>query len=117
MSEFDPLVFSEVVMLLERERKKQVEKWGDQSLAHADERWLCILTEEVGELAQAILQCPTRYVPRQYAIQTPAPIRTELIQIAAVAIAWLEALDTCDVLAGNHEELLKKAIEPIGQDG
>ena len=64
-----------------KEREKQIEKWGQQS--HDDYRWLAILTEEVGELAQAILQSEFGGV---HAGQT----YTELIQVAAVAVQWLE---------------------------
>jgi hypothetical protein len=37
-----------------QERLRQEAKWGAQS--HAPERWLAILTEEVGEVARAILE-------------------------------------------------------------
>jgi len=36
------------------ERYRQEEKWGPQH--HSKEKWLTILTEEVGEVARAILE-------------------------------------------------------------
>lgn len=58
-------------------------KWGtNRDLAL--EVWLTILVEEVGELARAILeQKPTAM----------EEMRSETIQIAAVAVAFLETLD------------------------
>ena len=60
------------------ERVRQDRKWGEQN--HPNLYWLGILTEEVGELARAIIE-------RR---QTNEDIRRELVQIAAVCLAWLE---------------------------
>jgi NTP pyrophosphatase (non-canonical NTP hydrolase) len=66
------------------ERRRQDAKWGEQN--HADDFWMLILMEEVGETAQAILQaCEER--------GSPARTKEELIQVAAVAVAWLEAIE------------------------
>ena len=59
------------------ERKMQEETWGEQN--HSDERWLVILSEEVGEAAQSILH------------GNSVNLEYEITQIAAVAIAWLES--------------------------
>jgi NTP pyrophosphatase (non-canonical NTP hydrolase) len=65
---------------IQRERKSQDKKWGEQN--HTDERWLTIATEELGEIANAILKpSPT----------DPDNIKKEIIQLAAVCVAWLEA--------------------------
>jgi NTP pyrophosphatase (non-canonical NTP hydrolase) len=45
--------------------------------------WLAVLTEEVGEVANAIIEHD----------KTSAELRAELVQVAAVACAWIEALD------------------------
>lgn len=45
------------------------------------------LTEEVGEVAHAALECWRRGGP-----QEKANLREELVQVAALALAWLEAL-------------------------
>ncbi len=60
------------------ERVRQDEKWGDQS-GHTAEFWYTILGEEVGEVANAVLN------------QNDKAIEKELLQVAAVAVAWLEA--------------------------
>jgi len=64
------------------ERRKQEQIWGAQE--HADEWWLAILTEEVGEAAQGVLH---------EHFGGPATVRYEVVQIAAVAQAWLECID------------------------
>jgi hypothetical protein len=46
-----------------------------------DPRWLAVLTEEVGEVARAVLD----YEPR-------LAMRDELVQVAAMACAWADAL-------------------------
>ena len=62
------------------ERLRQRERWHDDHLRTAGE-WLAILVEEVGEVATA------------QKAGSPKDLRTELVQVAAVAIAMLEELD------------------------
>lgn len=57
------------------ERTKQDEKWGEQN--HPPLYWNAILVEEIGELSAAIIE------GREY--------HDELVQVGAVALAWLEA--------------------------
>lgn len=71
----DPL---ELIML---ERARQDRKWGQQN--HDDPTWYMILAEEMGELAKAIL-------PKDYGQDGDA--EEELVEVAAVALAWLEAI-------------------------
>lgn len=59
------------------ERRRQIEKWGVQT--HAPGQWSLILGEEYGEVCQAALES--------------ANLREELVQVAAVALAWAEQLD------------------------
>jgi len=68
------------------ERDRQDDRWGVQN--HSEFEWLAILTEEVGEAAQATLE-------REFgdSEQTVDGLRTEIVQVAAVAIAWVEAFD------------------------
>jgi len=61
------------------ERDRQDGKWGSQRHL-SDREWLTILTEEVGEAAKDILD------------QKHDGLKTEVTQVAAVALAWLEAL-------------------------
>lgn len=61
---------------IRKERQKQDEKWGEQN--HGDLYWLGILVEEVGELSKEIIE--------------GRDCREELVQTAAVAVAWLECI-------------------------
>ena len=69
------------------ERTHQDSKWGEQN--HDDYVWLAILSEEVGEAAQAILKVNDS--AEGVNEWQESDIDAELIQVAAVAIAWLEA--------------------------
>lgn len=70
---------------IRRERKRQDRKWGaDRNLENT--LWLTILVEEVGEVADTILE---HYPPKTMS----AALKAELIQIAAVAVAWIENID------------------------
>jgi NTP pyrophosphatase (non-canonical NTP hydrolase) len=64
------------------ERARQDQKWGVQN--HGNLFWLAVLMEEVGELAQAIIQ---------QSKTDPADAEKELVQVAAVAVAWLECFE------------------------
>lgn len=68
------------------ERLKQNEKWGEQN--HNPYIYLAILLEEVGELAQAILQ--TQFGGSRGGWSR---VRREAVQAAAVAVALIECLD------------------------
>ena len=64
------------------ERSLQDKKWGEQN--HSDTLWLAILGEEFGEVARAMLQQDG---------DMSGVVRDELLQVAAVAVAWVESLD------------------------
>ncbi len=66
------------------ERRRQEEKWGQQ--LHAPLWWLAILGEEFGEVCRAC------YEAGQYGV-VGEDYRAELIQVAAVAVAAIEAYD------------------------
>lgn len=66
------------------ERRRQRDQWGEQ-IEHVDLVWLGILTEEVGESAQAALH-------DTFGGKAAGTLYAELVQVAAVAVAWLEAL-------------------------
>lgn len=61
--------------LINIEREHQTEKWGEQK--HSDEKWLAILTEEVGEVAKAILE------------NDDVELLKEMCQVGAVLEAWV----------------------------
>jgi hypothetical protein len=63
------------------ERLAQDAKWGEQN--HPSEVWLAILSEEVGEMAKTML-------PGE---GTLYDTREEAVQVAAVAVAFVEAID------------------------
>lgn len=68
------------------ERERQTEKWGDQWGAGntPPETKFLILTEEFGEIAKEVLESGGKETPH---------LATELVQLAAVAVAWLESID------------------------
>lgn len=81
---YDKLIVEQV----ENEVQRQIEKWGVQK--HEPLLWNAILVEEVGEVSKAILETwfqgrPITDNGEQY--------REELIQVAAVAISAIRALD------------------------
>lgn len=71
----------EIFSLIRKERLHQDRKWGPQS--HTDFVWSAILGEEVGEACKAILE-------HEYGGRSREDVRRELVQVAAVAVAWLE---------------------------
>ncbi len=62
---------------ISEECQRQDGKWGEQN--HGDLYWLGIVTEELGELAQAIIQ------NRPY-----KDTQQELLHLAAVCVSWGE---------------------------
>jgi NTP pyrophosphatase (non-canonical NTP hydrolase) len=82
---------SEVFAAVDSERRRQHTLWmrdhewgfGDCSSDTVPELVkMAVLTEEVGEVSRAILDRSSQ-----------ARLREELVQVAAVAVAWLECLD------------------------
>jgi hypothetical protein len=66
----------DILLVVASERARQDAKWGEQN--HDDLYWLGILMEEVGEAAKDV-------------IENRSPHK-ELIEVAAVAVAWVEAI-------------------------
>ena len=75
-----------VLLDVVRERLEQDAKWPVQ-MTSPTTPWLAILVEEVGEAARAVLN---------NASDGPQDLRAELVQVAAVACAWVEWLDRAD---------------------
>lgn len=65
---------------VEAERLRQEDKWGFQH--HGRFEWANILMEEVGEVSKAGNDGDM------------TGLRAEIVQVAAVAVAWLEDIDT-----------------------
>jgi hypothetical protein len=81
---------SDIFTEIRAERARQAAKWGFghawgygdcSSDAVPDPVKAAVLAEECGEVARAVLDR-----------NGPDDLRTELIQVAAVAVAWLEGL-------------------------
>lgn len=73
--------YTEKVMIdILQERKRQLEKWGVQN--HSNCVWVTILMEEIGEMAKSILEKDGYNI-----------LREEIIQVATVAMAFVESLD------------------------
>lgn len=67
------------------ERVRQQQTWGTEPLAWCE--WIAVLAEEVGEASQAALHVRFNHE------LTLADLRTELIQLSAVAVAMVEQID------------------------
>ncbi|MBL7619176.1 hypothetical protein I7331_08000 [Frankia sp. AgB1.8] len=81
-------ISAETVAAVEAEAARAYRKHGERSIlnpAMPDAVRLPVLVEEVGEVAKAMLENAD-----------PADLRAELIQVAAIALTWLEALRTSD---------------------
>ena len=66
-----------VFKMIISEREHQLEKWGIQT--HSNPTWFRILSEEVGEIVKSINE-----------EKPEAEMVEEVIQTAAVCVAWLE---------------------------
>lgn len=64
---------------IKHERNRQDRKWGEQN--HEDAFWYVILGEEFGEVGRAIFE------------KDIEEVKDELVQVAAVAVAHLEAIE------------------------
>ena len=83
------MTWDDIFAAIDAEREQQFQKWGGahpwghgdcSSPAVDDIVKTAVLSEECGEVARAVLDTDIDQ------------LRTELIQVAAVAVAWLEAL-------------------------
>lgn len=95
---------ADVLAEIGRERERQIEKWGVQTLDPPV--WLMVLGEEVGEANQAALEHLFPVLDKgaaQYGPKTLEAYRTELVQVAAVAVAAIESLDRQRAGQGNSQ--------------
>jgi NTP pyrophosphatase (non-canonical NTP hydrolase) len=76
---------------IQAERERQDARWGEQN--HEPMVWLSILTEEVGEVAKAILE------------GSVSNYREEIIQCAAVSLAALQSLNRNEIKFQSVTEL------------
>lgn len=88
---------------IEQARAKAHAKHGENSIEGItadDPRWLSILTEEGGETSEAallawnaLLQARIGRVAHEQTYDATGDLRGELVDVLAVASAWLDALD------------------------
>ena len=76
------------------ERERRIAKYGDHRRDAG--AWALILNEETGEVTRAALEC-NRCVERDH-----QALYQELVQTAAVAVAWVEQVRG-DMLAGGWD--------------
>ena len=79
------MTLDEIIKTVQEERESQNHRWGtvEERVGHStDMVCLTLLTEEVGEVARAINDGEPVHRMKQ-----------ELVQVAAVAVMWLEALE------------------------
>jgi len=86
MSFVDDVIAGEVLA----ERERQDAKWGEQN--HNLTEYFCILSEEVGEVAKAVVEywAEPIYATRNQWLEG---VRKELVQTAAVAVAMIGRID------------------------
>ena len=89
-------LFMEVMARVAQERVRQNQLFAEGKIPFncasriADRnRKLRVLVEEVGEVAEAIDQCELN----PEALRRREHLRDELVQVAAVAVAWLESME------------------------
>ena len=88
MNPFEYNAHKRVMSDVTDERLAQEKKWGQQN--HDDNMFLVILGEEYGEACQATLEQFETMGTEEIATYH---LRAELIQVAAVAVAHIEAID------------------------
>ncbi len=81
-----------VLAAITAERNRQNAKWGQQD--HDAYTWLAILSEEVGELSQAILH-------DTFGGKAAGTMRDELLHVVAVGVQWLECLERMQAREGH----------------
>jgi NTP pyrophosphatase (non-canonical NTP hydrolase) len=73
------------------ERTRQDIKWGEQN--HEPMAWMGILGEEFGELCEAVNETHFNNGPVEREKGGYENMRAEAVQVAAVAVSFIEALD------------------------
>ena len=98
---------SKMFSLISAERDRQIEKWGRRR-NHRHLYWLGILMEEVGEAAQAVIE------NKQW-----EEIRKELVQVAAVAVAWMECVEDGDIVpeVSDDDAMFISYLNTEGSEG
>lgn len=97
------IVTDKVLQEVLAERVRQDEKWGEQN--HPDGTGISPEQQKLADQARAVCQqvfaegrgdwahVLFEEVREALAESSPASLRAELVQVAAVAVAWIEAID------------------------
>lgn len=102
VSEIPPSLVAEIA----EERARQDAKWGEQNHPNGTGDYLEIIEADVARMACEgaaeggyldWLHILREEVCEAFAESDPARIRAELVQVAAVAVAWVEAIDRREV--------------------
>lgn len=80
MDEIKKQLRKNIYQLIDEERQRQIVKWGDDRCLDPFV-WVAVLAEEIGEASEAVLKA-----------ESQKDLEDEIVQIAAVAVAWLEDL-------------------------
>lgn len=87
-----PAQMSKAIAMIVEERKSQDQKWGNYQ-QHPVREWLAVLLEELGEVAQRINDDTYQGSSKVDYFSSPQAaraLRDEIVQVAAVAAAWLQ---------------------------
>lgn len=96
-----------ILDLISAERDRQIAKWGRRR-NHRHLYWLGILMEEVGEAAKAVIEIKPWY-----------DIQKELVQVAAVAVAWMECVEDGDIVpeVSDDDAMYISYLQAEGSEG
>ena len=94
-----------ILKQVRNERDNQVKTFGDKR-PYSNLDWFAIFGEEYGEVASDVVK---REVPPEAdnSDERQKNIREELIQCAAVCVAWIEAIDNNDIVDVPRETMEK----------
>lgn len=110
---YETFAGSKVLLDVADERLQQTAKWGEQNhpngtgpaklpMPYGSGSWSAAVAAErlklITECASQVGQCTWLHILREevfeaFAEDVPAKLRAELIQVAAVAVQWVEAID------------------------
>lgn len=80
---------------IHRERVRAHEKWDSNGTSMErrnwdDPAWLSVCVEEVGEVARVLCEQRHGHIDKA---ETMRKLREELVQVCAMHVAWIEAID------------------------
>jgi NTP pyrophosphatase (non-canonical NTP hydrolase) len=85
--------WDQLLDLVCHENNNQLGKWGYQD--HDQATWLMFLTEEVGELSQAISEFTFRGGPRDDIISEAIQVATLALKMAEMNLDWVRSEAVC----------------------